>query len=53
MADFRSTTVADEYEIDPDQNEGAKYQFHDVKRRKVDRQKMHGGDCECCREVSV
>ena len=44
--------VFDEYEVDPKQNEGAKYQFHDVKRRKTDRKQMHGGDCECCKGVS-
>lgn len=48
----RSTRVADEYEIDPERNEGANFQFHDVKRRRTERQQMHGGDCECCRGVS-
>ncbi len=43
--------VFDEYEIDPEQNEGVDYQFHDVKRRKTDRKQMHGGDCECCKGV--
>ncbi len=44
--------VFDEFEIDPRQNEGASYQFHDVKRRKLERKQMHGGDCECCKDVS-
>ncbi|ORX40544.1 DNA repair protein endonuclease SAE2/CtIP C-terminus-domain-containing protein [Kockovaella imperatae] len=48
--DTVETRIRDEYEIDPKQNEGAKFQFHDVKRRKADRQKMHGTDCECCRD---
>ncbi|WVQ84647.1 hypothetical protein IAT38_006802 [Cryptococcus sp. DSM 104549] len=41
--------VTEEYEIDPEQNEGAKFAFHDVKRKKTERKQMHGGDCECCR----
>ena len=41
----------EEYEIDPKQNEGANFAFHDVKRRKADRKNMHGGDCECCKGV--
>jgi hypothetical protein len=44
--------VLEEYEIDPEKNEGANYQFHDVKRHKMDRKQMHGGDCECCKNVS-
>ncbi|KAK4685524.1 hypothetical protein P7C73_g4625, partial [Tremellales sp. Uapishka_1] len=40
--------VLDEYEIDPDKNQGNKYQYHDVVRKKDERKKMHGGDCECC-----
>ena len=52
LMSLSESRVEDEYEIDPKQNEGANFQFHDVKRRKEDRQKMHGTDCECCREVS-
>jgi hypothetical protein len=48
----RKKHVQDEYEIDPEQNEGASFAFHDVKRRKADRRHMHGGDCECCKDVS-
>ncbi|ODN73225.1 hypothetical protein L202_07783 [Cryptococcus amylolentus CBS 6039] len=41
--------ASDEYEINPNANEGAKFAFHDVKRKKEDRKHMHGGDCECCK----
>lgn len=44
--------VYEEFEVDPDQNEGENYQFHDVKRQKAERRLMHGGDCECCKDVS-
>ncbi|WWD19677.1 hypothetical protein CI109_104139 [Kwoniella shandongensis] len=43
------TAVRDEYEIDPEQNEGVSFAFHDVKRKKSERKGMHGGDCECCK----
>lgn len=43
--------VSAQYEIDPEQNEGEKYQFDAVVRKKADRVKLHGGDCECCRDV--
>lgn len=42
----------EEYEIDPKENEGHNFQFHDVKRQKAERKQMHGGDCECCQGVS-
>ncbi|RXK36537.1 hypothetical protein M231_06196 [Tremella mesenterica] len=42
--------VQDEYEIDREKNDGVGYQYHEVKRRKVDRRQMHGGDCECCKD---
>jgi len=45
-------TVADEYEIDPAKNDGVSHQFHAVVRNRDERRKMHGGDCECCRDVS-
>jgi hypothetical protein len=51
--DSRRTQVLDEYEIDPEQNEGARHQFHDVKRKKEDRRHMCGGDCEECQGVCV
>ncbi|WVQ74218.1 hypothetical protein IAR50_003812 [Cryptococcus sp. DSM 104548] len=41
--------TSDEYEINPLANEGAKFAFHDVKRKKEERKHMHGGDCECCK----
>ena len=43
--------VADEYEIDPKQNEGLAYQYHDVKRGRAERRAMHGSGCECCTGV--
>ncbi|KAK8853260.1 hypothetical protein IAR55_003962 [Kwoniella newhampshirensis] len=43
------TAIRDEYEIDPEQNEGASFAFHDVKRKKAERKGLHGGDCECCK----
>lgn len=45
--------MEDEYEIDPDQNDGQKFQYHDVRRNREERAKMHGGDCECCKDVSL
>jgi hypothetical protein len=47
----RKTTVADEFEIDPKQNNGLNYQYHDVQRGRAERKLMHGGDCECCTGV--
>ncbi|KIR34128.1 hypothetical protein I352_03362 [Cryptococcus deuterogattii MMRL2647] len=41
--------ATEEFEIDPAQNEGAAFAFHDVKRKKTERMQMHGGDCECCK----
>lgn len=51
-SDGSKPRVADEYEVDPDRNDGANYQYHNVVRGRDERRKMHGGDCECCREVS-
>lgn len=48
----RQTGVGGQYEIDPKLNEGHAHQFHDVKRSRAERRKMHGGECECCKEVS-
>ncbi|KAJ7593742.1 DNA repair protein endonuclease SAE2/CtIP C-terminus-domain-containing protein [Mycena floridula] len=39
-----------EFEIDPEQNAGLDYQYDEVVRTKEARKKMHGGDCECCRD---
>ncbi|WVR07639.1 hypothetical protein IAU60_004681 [Kwoniella sp. DSM 27419] len=43
-------SIREEYEIDPEQNEGASFAFHDVKRKRAERKAMHGGDCECCKD---
>lgn len=43
--------MADEFEIDPKQNNGLNYQYHDVQRGRAERKLMHGGDCECCNGV--
>jgi hypothetical protein len=45
-------TAADEFEVDPEKNGGVGHQFHEVVRNRAERRKMHGGDCECCRDVS-
>ncbi|WVW86214.1 hypothetical protein I302_108256 [Kwoniella bestiolae CBS 10118] len=45
-----SKTVNEEYEINPSQNDGHSFAYHDVRRKKEDRRGMHGGDCECCRD---
>lgn len=45
-------TATDEYEIDPAKNGGVSHQYHDVVRNREERKKMHGGDCECCKDVS-
>ncbi|TXT05999.1 hypothetical protein VHUM_03760 [Vanrija humicola] len=42
--------VADEYEIDPEKNDGVAHQFDAVVRGRDARKRMHGGDCECCRD---
>ncbi|OXG15933.1 hypothetical protein C361_05378 [Cryptococcus neoformans Tu259-1] len=41
--------ATEEFEIDPAQNKGAAFAFHDVKRKKTERMQMHGGECECCK----
>ncbi|KAI0772953.1 DNA repair protein endonuclease SAE2/CtIP C-terminus-domain-containing protein [Trametes elegans] len=38
------------YQLDPEQNDGVGYQYGEVVRDKQRRKKMHGGDCECCRD---
>ncbi|WVO14224.1 hypothetical protein L204_101856 [Cryptococcus depauperatus] len=42
--------IFEEYAIDPQQNEGAAFAFHNTKRKKAERKTMHGGDCECCKD---
>ena len=46
------TTINAVYAIDPKSNGGKTYQYDEVVRNKDQRQRMHGGDCECCREVN-
>ncbi|TXT04417.1 uncharacterized protein COLE_07236 [Cutaneotrichosporon oleaginosum] len=50
VAPSDTTTFADEYEIDPARNDGVGYQFDAVVRDRAARRRMHGGDCECCRD---
>ncbi|KAJ7586972.1 DNA repair protein endonuclease SAE2/CtIP C-terminus-domain-containing protein [Mycena floridula] len=38
------------FEIDPEKNGGLDYQYDEVVRTKAARKRMHGGDCECCRD---
>lgn len=45
-------SVADEFEIDPARNNGVGHKYHETVRNREARRQMHGGDCECCREVS-
>lgn len=52
VTDKRKKTFADEYEIDPTKNDGVAHQYDAVVRSRDERRKMHGGDCECCRDVS-
>ncbi|KAF9481755.1 hypothetical protein BDN70DRAFT_875891 [Pholiota conissans] len=43
-------TEPTKYAIDPKNNGGLNYQYDEVVRNREERRKMHGGDCECCRE---
>lgn len=45
-------SVADEFEIDPARNNGVAHKYHETVRGRDARRQMHGGDCECCRDVS-
>lgn len=45
--------MTEEFEIDPKQNNGLNYQYHDVQRGRAERKQMHGGDCECCNGVDM
>ena len=47
----KSKAINAEFEINPDENDGLNYAYDAVVRNKEERRKMHGGDCECCREV--
>ncbi|KAF9784517.1 DNA repair protein endonuclease SAE2/CtIP C-terminus-domain-containing protein [Thelephora terrestris] len=46
----KSSTINAEFEINPDANEGLNYAYDAVVRNKEERRKMHGSDCECCKE---
>jgi hypothetical protein len=46
-------TINAQYQIDPSRNEGSNFPFHTVERQPSARKRMHGGDCECCRDVSA
>lgn len=48
----KSETLNAAFEIDPDANGGLNYAYDAVVRNKEERRKMHGSDCECCKEVS-
>ncbi|KAJ6519274.1 DNA repair protein endonuclease SAE2/CtIP C-terminus-domain-containing protein [Mycena sanguinolenta] len=43
-------TINASYAIDPARNGGVDFQYDAVVRRKEDRRRMDGGDCECCRD---
>jgi len=45
-----SETINAEFEINPSANDGLNYAYDAVVRNKEERRKMHGGDCECCKE---
>lgn len=53
MPKGREQRATEEFEIDPAQNKGAAFAFHDIKRKKTERMQMHGGECECCKGVSI
>lgn len=48
----RPETINSAFEINPDANDGLNYAYDAVVRNKEERRKMHGNDCECCKEVS-
>jgi len=50
LAKFKSRTINAEFEINPDANDGLNYAYDAVVRDKDERRKMHGSDCECCKE---
>ena len=47
----KSETINAAFEIDPDANGGLSYAYDAVVRNKEERRKMHGSDCECCKDV--
>lgn len=46
-------TINAMFEIDPGRNGGLDFQFEEVVRDREKRKGMHGGDCECCRDVRL
>jgi len=44
------TTINSRFEINAAQNGGLSHQYDDVVRTRKERQQLHGGDCECCRD---
>lgn len=48
-----NTTINAHFAIDPEQNGGKDFQYHEVVRTREDRRHMEGGDCECCRDVNT
>ena len=47
----QSETINAAFEVNPEENEGLNYAYDTVVRNKEERRKMHGSDCECCKEV--
>ncbi|KZT64437.1 hypothetical protein DAEQUDRAFT_769724 [Daedalea quercina L-15889] len=43
-------TINARYEVNADENNGVGHQFEEVVRDKERRKRLHGADCECCRE---
>ncbi|KAF9524911.1 DNA repair protein endonuclease SAE2/CtIP C-terminus-domain-containing protein [Crepidotus variabilis] len=43
-------TINGQFVINPVLNSGKNYQYDEVVRNREERKKMHGGDCECCRD---
>lgn len=52
MTIFSNASDARALEINPDQNNGQNYQYHEVIRNRDARKQMHGVDCDCCKGVS-
>ncbi|CAK5265364.1 unnamed protein product [Mycena citricolor] len=46
----KTATINSKYAIDPAKNDGKDYQYDEVVRGRAERRKLHGGDCECCRD---
>lgn len=44
------TTINAAFAIDPHANDGLDFEFSDVVRGKEKRKRMHGEDCECCKD---